>query len=301
MADSHTERLQRARISLEGLSVADALGGFFEFQDGSSMLAVNRVAPRARPWRYTDDTAMALSIYENLRLHERIEQDALAKSFGEHYERGRGYGGGMHVMLPRLAKGDDWRDHNTSVFPGGSYGNGGPMKIAPLGAYYADDLPALIEEAERATIVSHAHPESIAGSIAVAAAAAHAWIIRDEESLEPEAFFDYVLEHTPQSRVREGITIARRLTLETPFEDVVKTLGNGQRITSMDSVPFVIWCAVHHLRSYEDAIWTTITAGGDVDTLCAMVGGIVACAVGVDAIPQAWREAREPLPEWAVG
>ncbi|MEM6284863.1 MAG: ADP-ribosylglycohydrolase family protein, partial [Chloroflexota bacterium] len=297
----HIERLQRARISLEGLSVGDALGGFFEFQTTGALLAVARIAPRARPWHYTDDTCMALSIYENLRLHERIDPDALGKSFGDHYERGRGYGASMHMVLPRLAKGADWRTYNKTLFPGGSFGNGGPMKIAPLGAYYADDVPMLIEETERATIVSHAHPESVAGSIAVAVAAAHAWNTRNSASPEPEAFMAHVLAHTPASEVHDGIATAQKLTLETPFDKVVTILGNGRRISSMDSVPFAIWCAAHHLRNYEDAIWTTITAGGDVDTLCAMVGGIVACAVGVEAIPQMWREAREPLPEWATG
>jgi ADP-ribosylglycohydrolase len=36
--------------------------------------------------------------------------------------------------------------------------------------------------------------------------------------------------------------------------------------------------------------------GGDVDTTCAMVGGIVVGAVGLDGIPAEWRTAREPLP-----
>jgi ADP-ribosylglycohydrolase len=36
--------------------------------------------------------------------------------------------------------------------------------------------------------------------------------------------------------------------------------------------------------------------GGDVDTTCAMAGGIVAGAVGAGGIPAEWRAAREPLP-----
>lgn len=50
--------------------------------------------------------------------------------------------------------------------------------------------------------------------------------------------------------------------------------------------------------NYEQAHWLTTSGLGDVDTTCAMVGGIVALARGVERIPQAWREAREPLPNW---
>jgi hypothetical protein len=39
----------------------------------------------------------------------------------------------------------------------------------------------------------------------------------------------------------------------------------------------------------------TIAGSGDIDTNCAIVGGVVALVVGVDAIPAEWRERREPL------
>lgn len=38
-----------------------------------------------------------------------------------------------------------------------------------------------------------------------------------------------------------------------------------------------------------------IAAGGDTDTLAAMVGGIVAARVGADRIPERWRAALEPI------
>ena len=36
--------------------------------------------------------------------------------------------------------------------------------------------------------------------------------------------------------------------------------------------------------------------GGDADTLDSIVGGIVAARVGIEAIPERWRRAVEPLP-----
>ena len=55
-------------------------------------------------------------------------------------------------------------------------------------------------------------------------------------------------------------------------------------------------CAATHLADYAGGLWACGAVGGDVDTTCAMVGGIVVGAVGLDAIPAEWRAAREPLP-----
>lgn len=65
-----------------------------------------------------------------------------------------------------------------------------------------------------------------------------------------------------------------------------------------DTVPFVLWCVGQYLRSYEQAIQQTLRAGGDLDTTCAMVGGIVVLFGGTESIPLPWRTAREPLPGW---
>jgi len=61
-------------------------------------------------------------------------------------------------------------------------------------------------------------------------------------------------------------------------------------------VPFSLWCAARHLDDFTEAMWTTVSGLGDRDTTCAIVGGIVACAVGEEGIPKAWQSAREPLP-----
>ncbi|MGW5480947.1 ADP-ribosylglycohydrolase family protein [Streptomyces sp. NPDC004008] len=43
------------------------------------------------------------------------------------------------------------------------------------------------------------------------------------------------------------------------------------------------------------ALWATASAGGDVDTTCAIVGGIVASRVGTEGIPRL--AARTPVLE----
>lgn len=75
-------------------------------------------------------------------------------------------------------------------------------------------------------------------------------------------------------------------------------LGNGSHVTCPDTVPYCLWVASGHLRDWEEAFWQALSDAGDRDTVCAIVGGIVAASVGVDGIPAEWRALREPTPEW---
>jgi ADP-ribosylglycohydrolase len=128
--------MDRARLSLEGLSLGDAFGQRFffrsSFPDG---VRAHGVVPIG-PWEYTDDTAMALGIVAVLGRCGRIVQDPLATEFADRYRRepARGYAPGAHDMLQRIGDGAGWRDVAREAFGGqGSMGNGGAMRVAPVG------------------------------------------------------------------------------------------------------------------------------------------------------------------------
>jgi ADP-ribosylglycohydrolase len=181
----------------------------------------------------------------------------------------------------------------------GSFGNGAAMRIAPMGAYFADDLDRVAVEAKRSAIITHTHPEAVAGAMAVALATAHAVCSCESPSVPDwRNFIDAVLLHIPASEVHNNLEIARDLPDDLTIEEVCARIGNGSQISAQDTVPFVLWCAAHHLHDFEGAIWTTLSGSGDIDTNAAMVGGIVAAAVGWEHIPISWRESREPLPDW---
>jgi ADP-ribosylglycohydrolase len=292
--------------SLNGLSIGDAFGDriFFEFRtfqaDVFDLPLAQRPLPAGR-WSYTDDTQMALSIVEVLTQYGHIDQDALARSFGNHFERGRGYGTAMYDLLPQLRAGHSWRSAAPALFGGkGSFGNGAAMRVAPLGAYFADDLPTVIDQAARSAEVTHTHPEAIAGAVAVAIAAAYGWE-QYHTGIIPKgaAFLDRVSTLVPASAVRDKLIAACDIPLDTKIWEVVRRLGNGSGVTAQDTVPYALWCAAHRLDSYPEAIWLTASGLGDIDTNCAIVGGIVACAAGSDGIPADWLKRREPLPDWA--
>ena len=297
---SPTERLERALCSLAGLSVGDAFGErFFIHPD----LAGGMIEARALPaplWPYTDDTLMALSVVSNLRQFGQIHQDALARDFAARYDSRRGYGPAMHSALARIRQGEPWQAVSGGLFSGeGSYGNGAAMRVAPVGAYFADDFNAVVEQARLSAEVTHANAEAVAGAIAVGLAAAVAWRTR-EEGRRPshEGFLDEVLNLVPASEVRERMERAREIRSTGSIDFAVAVLGNGVKVTAQDTVPFALWCAAQALESYENALWMTVSGLGDRDTTCAIAGGVVAMHTGEEGIPQCWLEHRESLPGW---
>jgi ADP-ribosylglycohydrolase len=60
-------------------------------------------------------------------------------------------------------------------------------------------------------------------------------------------------------------------------------------------VPLALWIAFVHLDDFAGGIRHAIAAGGDTDTVAAIVGGIVAARVGAEGIPPRWLAAVEPL------
>jgi ADP-ribosylglycohydrolase len=170
------------------------------------------------------------------------------------------------------------------------------MRVAPLGAYFADELERCAAQARDSALVTHTHPEGVAGAVAVAIAAAMAWQLRASPSAErPARFFEAVLRHTPESVVRTGIVRAASTPAATSVVQATKTLGNGSLVTAPDTVPFCLWMAAHHLAQFKMALGKTIGANGDCDTNAAIVGGIVALSVGHNGIPKDWLLAREQV------
>jgi ADP-ribosylglycohydrolase len=241
---------------------------------------------------------MALSVVEVLLETGGIDTGRLARAFARRYESWRGYGAGMHALLNRLRSGEEWETARFAVFRDGSFGNGSAMRVAPLGAFLSDRPDAeVVEQASRSAIVTHAHPEGAAGAVAVALAAAHAARSRGRPAPDAARVLDAVRTALPAgSVVAQGLESARALPPDTDLGRAVALLGNGSRVSCADTVPLALWIATAHLDDYRSAVETAVAAGGDTDTMAAIVGGIVAARVSASAIPTEWRDAVEPLP-----
>ncbi|WP_254205660.1 ADP-ribosylglycohydrolase family protein [Nocardia alni] len=288
--------------SLDGLSVGDSLGQVFPIVRRSTVAELRAGSVPPAPWGWTDDTEMACSVVAELLERGGIEQDRLALAFANRFDAGRDYGWWAQQTMNKVRRGVHWRKAAGAVYNGeGSCGNGGAMRVAPLGAFYADKPDRVVAEAVRSAQVTHLHPEGVAGAVAVALAAAHAGRARIGGTRPvPAEFITAVLERLEDGETAQLIRRAREL-VGAPAERAAEELGTGIRVLSQDTVPFTMWVAATYLDDYPTAITTCIAAGGDSDTTSAIVGGIVAAYTGGGAgtgVPESWIASREALPAW---
>jgi len=206
--------------------MGDAFGGK-EFREVVPEIHLTRP-----PWRYSDDTVMARGLVEVLDRHGSMDQDELARIFATRYEADpyRGYGLTVRQVLERIHGVTPWNQSARAVFNGvGSMGNGGAMRVAPLGAYFADDLDETVKQARASAEVTHAHPEGQAGAIATAVAAALAWRARDQERpREGLALLRTVLEYTPSGATRAGLEKSLTLGFDRTVAEATHVFGQRQ-------------------------------------------------------------------------
>jgi ADP-ribosylglycohydrolase len=77
-------------------------------------------------------------------------------------------------------------------------------------------------------------------------------------------------------------------------------LGTGLRVCAHDTVPFALWCAFGNLSDYRAAQMSAMAGfesnASDRDTICAIVGSVVAMSCRPETIPVDWMAQRESLP-----
>ncbi len=295
------DRIKYAKRALDGIALGDCFGQTFFMPDETARQKIRDREILKEPWYFTDDTVMAIGIYRVLEKHGKIDQDELAKVFAENYalDWHRGYGGTAHSILRSIGEGTNWREAASNAFDGmGSMGNGGAMRAAPIGAYFADDMDKVLHYAKASAEVTHAHIEGIAG--AMAAAAASALLLNKKQGCyfgEGAVFLRDVADKLPESDTKYKILSAVPIKKESSIDYAVSVLGNGMMLTAQDTVPFCLWCAAYHYASVEEALWTAVSALGDRDTICAIVGGMV--SLYADELPQQWLDYVE-RPETSV-
>jgi poly(ADP-ribose) glycohydrolase ARH3 len=130
-------RRDRARGTLLGLGLGDALGAPFEGRSRVSREQVVAWRDAHEPLRWTDDTHMALTLANHLLADpDLVDPDALGATFARAYaaEPWRGYGSGPPQVFALVERGLRFEEAAGSLFGGsGSFGNGAAMRVAPVG------------------------------------------------------------------------------------------------------------------------------------------------------------------------
>jgi ADP-ribosylglycohydrolase len=195
--------------------------------------------------RFTDDTVCTIAVADCL-MNEGDFADYLGRYTLRHHSRG--FGG----MFMRWAK--QWERE-----PYDSWGNGSAMRVSPV-AHFAKDESEVLRLAEEASIVTHSHPEGIAGAQATALAMWMAKVAVDSATIRKEITgrFGYDLTQSVDD-IREWYT----------FD-----------VSCAGSVPQAITCALE-AADYEDAIRNAVSIGGDTDTIACIAGGIAQTMFGM--------------------
>jgi ADP-ribosylglycohydrolase len=283
------DKLLLASKSLTGISFGDAFGeSFFGEENLMKSYSHQRIITESS-LDFTDDTIMSIAVFKSLEKFGKINQDFLAEEFTKNYylDINRGYGPSMHQYFRAIKSGDDWKEISYSKFEGqGSMGNGGAMRASVIGAYFYDDLDQLKLNAELSCEVTHANKEAIEGTKAIALAAAFA--VREKLgmiSFNQQSFIQKIQDELNDSDMKSKLNKALYLDGKPSIELLVKTLGNGIKMTAQDTVPIVIWMLSRYRNNFEECLWNTVSALGDRDTTCAMAGGISILCCNENTVP----------------
>lgn len=277
------EMLSRFQGCLLGVALGDALGALHEGQDAEWIRQTNPTPeslidhPPFDELYYTDDTQMTISVAESLIQDGEIIEATLCKAFVDNYEPTRGYGMGARRVIESMAAEDDYRFVAETIFPGGSYGNGAAMRVAPIGLFFHTQPEQVWVQARRSAIPTHIHPLGIAGAQLLALAVT--WCLRTE-TFDRNALFDYLLADCEQEVYREKLSAAKRMSSVQELSQ----LGNG--IAAQESVVTAITSFSFAPESYAQTIGQAILLGGDTDTIAAMAGALSGAWVGIEALPE---------------
>lgn len=265
-----------------GQAVGDALGAPFETMPASAIYydfgSARKIlsAPPVERLEYTDDTQMMIGVAETLLEQRRIEPEALMKAFVKNFDPARAYGPGTHQVINMAAAGGDWLALSATIFPGGSYGNGAAMRVAPIGLLFHNDLDRVEREAELSALLTHSHPVGIDGARLLAIAVA---IVICEPEFDPAGFYRELRRRAQTDEFLAALDTAAGLSAN----DYIGLLGTS--IEAHRSVPTALACFAGDSDSFSDVVGRAIGLGGDVDTLAAMAGALSGARLGIDAIP----------------
>jgi poly(ADP-ribose) glycohydrolase ARH3 len=218
---------------------------------------------------------MAIGVAEALVQDGEIRPDTLCAAWSRNYTPGRPYGA-TRLVLEAIQRGGDYQTVARTLFPGGSYGNGAAMRVAPVGLFFHDDFDLVWRQAELSALPTHAHPLGVEGAQLVALAVALAVV---GQSFDRDLFFDELLRRCRTAEYRARLMAAREVN------GTAELLSLGNSVRALDSAVTAITCFALFPDSCLEAVSAAILLGGDTDTIAAMAGAIAGARGGIRSLP----------------
>ncbi len=281
--------------SMVGSALGDAIGELAFAVPRREDLA--RLVDRMEKLVYTDDTAMMIGLADSIVQKKAIDPENLGETFCRNFYREpwRGYAAGPPTIFSLVrSTGLSYVEAAKTLFGGsGSLGNGAAMRIAPVGLYFHDS-EHLYEAAAASAEVTHAHPVGKDGAAILAWAVAQALKLDPEGPFPLEAWVQGLISSARTPEIKEKMEILRDLLEEEASPSfAADTLGRSVEVD--ESMPFALYSFLKYPHCFEDCLFCAILNGGDRDTLGAMAGAVSGAYLGIDAIPEIWRNKLENL------
>jgi len=172
-----------------------------------------------------------------------------------------------------------------------SAGNGPAMRSALLGVAHGNDLVLLASLVRRSTRLTHTDPKACYGAMAVAVAAHCA---ASPQAVTADGFLSLLGPALDDEPAEECMGLLRRAAESAekrePLGDFAASIGSTRGIAgyTYHTVPCVIQVWLRHPEDFRRGVLEIIAAGGDADTMAAILGGIIGARVGTEGIPPAW-------------
>ncbi len=233
-----------------GAIIGDTVGSRYEWRNHKS----KEFELFNRSNRFSDDSACTMAVAEALMKFIPIDYsdeglNKIKKALTESLIRcvktypDVGYGGRFYR----------WATESKDHLPYNSWGNGSAMRVSPVG-WIANNEDEVLRLAEATAEVTHNHPEGIKGAQAVAMCIFMARKGKNKEEIKEYIYdrFYPILDYLD-------------------YDELVKTYRFD--VSCQGSVPQAIYCFLIS-DSFEDAIRTAVSIGGDTDTIACMASSI---------------------------
>jgi ADP-ribosylglycohydrolase len=276
---------------LLGCAVGDALGAPVEGWSRDEISLVYGGPLRDfRPGRYglgafTDDTQLTLALTEALVARGYFDMDEVARAFGnwmrlrdEQGWESRGFDRDSAIACRRLYNGVP-----RQLSAVDSAGSGAASRAAPVGLF-PHGTGAVVDAAVLQAMLTHAHPQALAGAAAVGVAISQALSAIPFDAREFLRATALAVED-----VEPGLA-ARVSSLEA-YLGLPLDVGlgyTGTAVRAMEAVPAALLIFARTPHHTEEAIVTAVNAGGDTTGIGAMVGALAGALNGSSSLPGRW-------------
>ncbi|NLG47914.1 ADP-ribosylglycohydrolase family protein [Gordonia sp. (in: high G+C Gram-positive bacteria)] len=291
-------QLDRARGTLVGAAVGDALGVPYEFAARLSSTAVPEMLGGGlgdfAPGEWSDDTSMLMAIALAGAAHRELLSaaalDAVATGFLDWYSsnppdigiqtRGvlsdtqRAVSATESVAATMTAASRQVLVHRPNAA-----GNGALMRTAPVALAHLDDRSALADAARAVAALTHAHADAVESCVL--------WC----ESIRVAIL-------TGELRLDSGLDLLAADRRDWWDERLREAADQDPRTFERNGYTVYSWqaaasSAAHAQASgadrYRDAVFTAIRIGDDTDTTAAITGALMGAVCGLDAIDEQWQ------------